>query len=71
MADVTQKERSANKSVVLIKVYEKILEQRLKQSAEIQIEQSQRAFHKVRSIQDNIFALKQIIERKRTVIYVA
>lgn len=45
------------------KVYERILETKLSQELEPQLEQSQSGFRKGRSIQDHIFTIKQMMER--------
>lgn len=47
------------------KVYEGILENKLMETLESQLEQSQSGFRKGRSIQDHIFTIKQITEKVR------
>lgn len=56
----------------VLKVYERILENRLKSIIETQLEESQSAFRKGRSVQDHIFTLRQLIEKNnKSNIYVA
>lgn len=50
---------------VVSKVYERILEKRLKMAVEEQLEEAQSGFRKGRSVQDHIFSIKQMIEKNR------
>src|SRR3978361_562280 len=50
---------------IVSKVYERILEGRLRKTLNRQLEESQRGFGKGRSTRDHIFTLKQIIEKKQ------
>lgn len=47
----------------MLKIYERILEKRLKVITEIQLDEAQCGFRKGRGVQDNIFTLKQLIEK--------
>jgi Reverse transcriptase (RNA-dependent DNA polymerase)/Endonuclease-reverse transcriptase len=49
----------------VLKVYERILEQRLRKIIENQLDETQSGFRKGRSAQDHIFTVKQIIEKKQ------
>ncbi|XP_031340877.1 uncharacterized protein LOC116168986 [Photinus pyralis] len=56
------------------KIYESILERKLKQAIEYQLEESQSGFRKGRCIQDHIFTIKQITEKaliQQKVVYLA
>ena len=50
---------------VACKLYERILEQRIRRIIEPQLDQSQSGFRKGRSIQDHIFTIKQLTERAK------
>lgn len=50
---------------VVSKVYEHILEKRLRSVTEEQLEDAQSGFRKGRSVQDHIFSIKQMIEKNR------
>ena len=49
---------------VVLKVYERILEKRLRRIIESQLDESQSGFRKGRSTHDHIFTLKQLIEKR-------
>lgn len=48
---------------VMSKLYERILEKRLKEVVEGQLEEPQSGFRKGRSVQDHIFTIKQLVEK--------
>ena len=50
---------------VVSKVYERILEKRLKRILDSQLEEAQSGFRKGRSTHDHIFTLKQLIEKRQ------
>ena len=47
----------------MLKVYERIMDKRVKEILDKQLEESQNSFGKRRSCQDHIFTLKQISEK--------
>lgn len=49
---------------VIAKMYERILDNRLKLQIETQLEDSQSGFRKGRGVQDHIFTIKQIMEKR-------
>lgn len=51
---------------VVAKIYERLLEGRLKRIIEPEIDESQCGFRRGRSVQDHIFAIKQMMEKKCT-----
>lgn len=56
----------------MVKIYERILEKRLKTTTEAQMEDAQSGFRKGRGVQDHIFTMKQLIEKNiNNTIYVA
>lgn len=56
----------------VLKVYERILEKRLKNKIDCHLEESQSAFRKGRGVQDHIFTVRQLIEKdNRNNLYVA
>ena len=48
---------------VVLKVYERIMEKRVREILDKRLEESQSGFRKARSCQDHIFTLKQISEK--------
>lgn len=48
------------------KVYEKILEEKLRTLVEDQLDEAQSGFRKGHSVQDHVFTIKQLIEKSRT-----